>query len=58
MAWCHPGDKPLSEPNGGQFIDAYMRHSLNGLMQECGSFSALPVELLQSCMKPSIVELP
>ena len=27
MAWRRPGDKPLSEPNDGQFTDAYMRHS-------------------------------
>ena len=26
MAWCRPGDKPLSEPMLAQFIDAYMRH--------------------------------
>ena len=26
MAWCRPGDKPLSEPVTAQFTDAYMRH--------------------------------
>ena len=26
MAWCRPGDKPLSEPRLTQFIDAYMQH--------------------------------
>ena len=26
MAWCRPGDKPLSEPMLTQFIDAYIRH--------------------------------
>ena len=27
MAWCRPGDKPLTEPMLTHFIDAYMRHS-------------------------------
>ena len=27
MAWCRPGDKPLSEPMMVKFTDAYMRHS-------------------------------
>ena len=26
MAWCLPGDKPLSEPMLTQFTDAYMQH--------------------------------
>ena len=27
MAWCRPGDKPLSDPMMVKFTDAYMRHS-------------------------------
>ena len=27
MAWCRPGDKPLSEPTMTQFTEAYVRHS-------------------------------
>ena len=27
MAWCRPGDKPLSEPMMVKFTEAYMRHS-------------------------------
>ena len=27
MAWCRPGDKPLSEPMSLCFTDAYIRHS-------------------------------
>ena len=26
IAWCRPGDKPLSGPMMVKFIDAYMRH--------------------------------
>ena len=26
MAWCRPGDKPLSEPMMVQFADVYMRN--------------------------------
>ena len=26
MAWCQPGDKPLSEPMLTRFTDAYMQH--------------------------------
>ena len=33
MAWRRPGDKPLSEPNSGEFTDAYMRH-LTSMSQE------------------------
>ena len=27
LAWCQPGDKPLSEPMMGKFGDSYMRLS-------------------------------
>ena len=27
MAWCRPGNKPLSEPLMVEFTDVYMRHS-------------------------------
>ena len=27
MAWCRPGNKPLSEPIMGSLLDAYMHHS-------------------------------
>ena len=26
MAWCRPGDKPLSQPMLTRFTDTYMRH--------------------------------
>ena len=31
MAWCCPGDKPLSEPTIAQFTDAYVSLGLNDL---------------------------
>ena len=50
MAWRQKGDKPLSEPMMALFTDAH----IDGLVQDCSNSSALAVELLQSCTKPSI----
>ena len=50
MAWHRIGDKPLAESMLTRFTDAY----IDGLVQDCSNFSALAMELLQSCTKPSI----
>ena len=36
------------------FREAYIDASIDGLVQDCSNSSALGMELLQSCTKPSI----
>ena len=49
MAWCRPGDKPLSEP-----LMVSLPTYIDGLVQDCNNSIANALELLQSCTKPSI----
>ena len=59
-----PGDKPLSEPIVIKYVTRTQRNKMiqyfpaafhiDGLVQDCSNSSALAMELLQSCTKPSI----
>ena len=46
----HEGNKALYTPMQSQFTNAY----IDGLVQDCSNSSALAMELLQFCTKPSI----
>ena len=50
MTWCRIGDEPLPEPLMSQYTDVY----IDGLVQDCSISSALALEILQFCTKPSI----
>ena len=55
VAWRRPGDKPLSDPVMVSLLThiCVTRH-VDGLVHDCSNSSALAMELLQSCTKPSM----
>ena len=55
MSWCHYVTSLLcqEQPQSWQHKSKHQWH-LNGLVQDCSNSSALAMELLQSCTKPSI----
>ena len=64
MAWCWPGDKPLSEQIMAQFNDVYMyrsgwmsytRDDIDGSAQNCSNSIVIVLELPQFCTKPLAV---
>ena len=50
MAWCQTRTKPLPESMIYHLWDS--QEQIDGLVQDCGNFSGLAIELLQSCTVP------
>ena len=57
MAWCRSGDKPLSEPMGALFGDAYISHSASMIKFQTSVYSSEYHETLLSMIKTNLYPL-
>ena len=54
LTWCHNSLDDITANQGIWHTDnVFVAHQISGLVQDCSISSALAVEILQSCMKPS-----